>query len=1336
MQFALSIRRALTLAVLLCPAGMTAEGATGETEAGNPYIRNFSPTGYQADPSNNDIIIDERGVVYVANEAGVLVYDGAGWQLIELPGQPVVRSLCNVHGTVYVGAQDDLGFLRPDERGVLHFVSLRDYVPEQERGFKGIWEIVALGDTVFFRSYYAVFRWAGSTMKVWKPTTLFLNALSSNGMFFVREWKVGLKYLDGDSLRLFPGGERFTEEQIAGLFPCGAQSLMAVTRSAGVLIHDGRAFVPHPLPADSFLMKSLVFHAIALPRGMIALGTQREGLALLDSAGQLVEVIGRAEGLRDIVITRLCRDRLDGIWVALVNGIARVEAPSPYSHFGVGAGIEGRVAAITRYRGRLFAASRTGVLRLEPDRHQTFVRLPGLFHITHCFASFHGRLLVGTFQSVYVLDGDSLLRVSSQHPGVTCLVPSRYDSSIVYAGTYRGVFVLTVGPDFRMTATEVAGTTDYVLGMVEESPGQLVVGGRSGARRVMMDLTQRTAAGKVSATVTAFEGPQQVTGGHTRPFVLHGQTLLATTAGLWMVDTSTQVVAPVEGVIDSTWSVTLVQVDSDGHLWLAGKRGRQHFLGRLVADRGGPPQWEGTQYGRLKDLGEMLAIYPETDGTTWFGGEEGLGRYRRDVPKDFTSPFDILIRSVTTLNTDSVLYGGTHSGGMIVIPHEFNSLRIAYAATSFDAPGENRFETTLEGFDDDAGTWTGETRRDYTNLPPGEYTFHVRGVNTYGVPGVPDQLTFRILPPWYLTWWADTLYAVAAVGIIILIVHLRVRVLTRRTALLERTVEERTGRIREQADQIAAQAERLKEIDRAKTRFFANISHEFRTPLTLILGPLRDLMERVSDATERERLSIMHRNAARLLQLVNQLLDLSRLEAGGATVTATAGHPGDFMKGVVYSFSSLADQRGILLTLDIGGEGTGRMMQFDHDKYEKIISNLLSNAFKFTPDGGDIVVRMTLPPRSGDPLTISVANSGEGIPESHLPRVFDRFYRVDESGQHAGSGIGLSLVRELVELQKGSVQVASLPGEKTEFTVHLPAHYHEAPAESGMVLPGPSYAASEVAALGTVGKSNGEPTPGQDGDERDVILIVEDREEVREYVRSQLAAEYRVLGAANGREGLDRAIEEVPDLIISDVMMPVMDGFALCRALKSDVRTSHIPVILLTARAAEESRLEGFETGADDYLVKPFHGRELHVRVANLIRLRRDMRKRFSGEVMVQPQRVVVTSVNADFVARAMSVIEAHLGDEDFSVQAFADELHMTPRQLHRKITALVNQTPNEFIRTFRLSRAKQLIEQQAGTVSEVAYRVGFSSLSYFSKCFREQFEILPSQVAGTPESE
>ena len=536
------------------------------------------------------------------------------------------------------------------------------------------------------------------------------------------------------------------------------------------------------------------------------------------------------------------------------------------------------------------------------------------------------------------------------------------------------------------------------------------------------------------------------------------------------------------------------------------------------------------------------------------------------------------------------------------------------------------------------------------------------------------------------------------------------------------------------------QVSHITEIERMKSRFFTNISHEFRTPLTLILGRIEKIGSKTNDKESQHSLSIMKRNAHQLLRLINQLLDLSKLEAGAMKLEAGLGNIVPVIKGVAYSFESSAGLRQIELNVRIEEEDI--QIYFDKDKVEKILTNLLANAFKFTPDGGRIGVGIDCrggsrsAPAENRWVDIIISDTGVGIPEDKLPHIFDRFYQVDGSitREQGGTGIGLALVKELVEIHHGTISVTSQPGAGTQFIVSLPlGREHLRPDEIiersakediTALLPEVMTGATESIVDTEIVSAHGSSQP--------IILVVEDNTDVREYIRENLPKSYQVIEAGDGTAGIEKARETIPDLIISDVMMPKQDGFELCRILKNDERTSHIPIILLTAKAASENKIKGLQTGADDYLIKPFEPKELVARVSNLIELRRKLRKRFGTAIPLKAGEIAVTSMDDAFLKRALAVAEQRMSDEKFDVEEFAKEMNMSRSQLHRKMTALTDQSAGDFIRYLRLQRALELLQKDAGEVSEIAYRVGFNDPSYFSKCFHHQFGKSPKEVRKT----
>ncbi len=523
----------------------------------------------------------------------------------------------------------------------------------------------------------------------------------------------------------------------------------------------------------------------------------------------------------------------------------------------------------------------------------------------------------------------------------------------------------------------------------------------------------------------------------------------------------------------------------------------------------------------------------------------------------------------------------------------------------------------------------------------------------------------------------------------------------------------------------------FKVLDKLKSRFFANISHEFRTPLTLILGLLDNFADNRSRIEVEQDVTIMRRNANRLLNLINQLLELSKFEAGSAKLKAQPHNLLAYLKRVATSFASIAETNEIALNFVDKRKTSGEPMvvYFQESKFEKVLLNLLSNALKFTPDGGRIEVVLK---QAKNHAVFSVINSGAGIAEDQLPYIFDRFYQGDSSSTRAyeGTGIGLSLVKEIVAIHHGTISVTSKVDVETSFTVKLPLGnehltFDEISHETSEFRSPNAELENQNSHFQTPNSPKGLAEFRSPNSE--IILVVEDNEYLRHYISAQLRSQYKVIEATNGREGLATAEQEIPDIIISDIMMPEMDGYELCHEIKTNEKTNHIPVIMLTAKAATASKLEGLETGADAYLIKPFNPEELRLRVRNLIKNQEELRKKFSAELLLRPSDVSVPSTQKIFLEKLTSTIEAHIDDENFSVEILGKEIGMSRAQIHRKLRALTNQSASEFIRTFRLHRAAQLIEQGAATLAEIAYKVGFNSQAYFSTTFQTVFGCTPS---------
>jgi len=769
--------------------------------------------------------------------------------------------------------------------------------------------------------------------------------------------------------------------------------------------------------------------------------------------------------------------------------------------------------------------------------------------------------------------------------------------------------------------------------------------------------------------------------------------------------------------------------DGDGNIWISTSNGLAKFDTRTKQFRN-----YDENDGLASNAFSRNAVVKTEDGVLLFGGMKGITSFHPDslrdnphIPPVVLTDFKLFHKTVPidpepSANRDSGFTIPKHISRLDALEMSYreNVFSLEFAALDYRNPMKNQYAYMLEGFNED-WTYVDASKREaiYTNLYPGEYVFRVKGSNNDGLwneEGV--SLAITITPPW---WQSKTAY----LGYFILVIAAFTIFYRIRLAQVQ---------LQYQAQLDHIEAERYHEIDELKSRFFANISHEFRTPLTLILGPIGKLLARASDPDSEQDLTLMQRQAKRLLDLVTQLLDLSKLEAGRMEIQVSRRNIVPLLKGLTLSFASLAERDKI--TFSFNSELEDIQVFVEKEAITRIINNLLSNAFKFTQPGGSIQVNVTTRIESDlsaeGEILISVTDDGIGIPAERIDKIFDRFYQVDngETREREGTGIGLALTRELVELHKGFISVTSGAGEGTTFSIRLP-------------LGQTHLSATDI--IGTEDEhphsSNDDQIPFEGGlppsvevaddDSQPILLIVEDNTDVRRLIRSYLDEQYRCYEAMDGEDGLAQALDLIPDIIISDVMMPEMDGVEFCRQIKTDERTSHIPVILLTAKADLESKLEGLETGAADYLTKPFEAEELMVRIKNLIQQRDLLRKRFHQDLNLIPEDLNLSSMDQQFLKKATEIIDKHIQDFDFNVDLFSAKMFMSRQHLNRKLKAFTGRPTVDFIRSVRLKRAAILLQHHESTITQIAYKVGFVNPSHFTTSFQKQFGKSPREYMG-----
>ncbi|MGZ5189863.1 MAG: ATP-binding protein, partial [Flavisolibacter sp.] len=706
-------------------------------------------------------------------------------------------------------------------------------------------------------------------------------------------------------------------------------------------------------------------------------------------------------------------------------------------------------------------------------------------------------------------------------------------------------------------------------------------------------------------------------------------------------------------------------------------------------------------------------------GELIFGGPSGFNiinpsAIQRPVqhPKIVFTNLQILNKNVEPgelINNRVVLQQSLTQLKGIDLKYKENVFAIEFASLDFAHSNRDKYAYKLEGFNSDWLHTDGKVRRaTYTNLDPGHYILKVKVLNNNGSWSEEKSLHINIAPPFWRSAVAYIMYALLMAGLLYLI----------RRITLERM------RMRFEVQQQRREAERAHMLDQLKTKFFTNVSHEFRTPLTLIISPLERIIKQLNDDELKGQLNLVQRNAKRLLNLVNQLLDFRKMEVQEVKLHPSIGDIVKFAQDISLSFTDIAEKKKIRFSFS--SDIDSLEIYFDKDKIEKILFNLLSNAFKYTYDDGTVSIKLIynepLDNKTDGTLVIEVKDTGIGIPADKHEKIFERFFQtvVPESMVNQGTGIGLAITKEFVKLHNGIITVKSEPEVGSCFTVFLPAKKIYDSSSRPAASPMPVEDAEQIIIEET-----------QKSRKRKTIIVVEDNEDLRFYLKDNLKGQYHVEEAANGREGWEKIKLLNPDLVVSDIMMPLMDGVELARKIKTETLTAHIPVILLTAMGSEEKQLEGLNVGVNDYITKPFTFEILASRIRNLIAQQKLLQKRFQSQIEVNPSEVTVTPVDEKFLKQALEVVEKFMDNPDFSVEDFSREMCMSRKALYNKILSLTGKAPLEFIRSIRLKRAAQLLEKSGMNISEIAYEVGFNNPKNFTKYFKEEFKVLPSQYTA-----
>lgn len=755
--------------------------------------------------------------------------------------------------------------------------------------------------------------------------------------------------------------------------------------------------------------------------------------------------------------------------------------------------------------------------------------------------------------------------------------------------------------------------------------------------------------------------------------------------------------------------------DNAGKLWVSTNKGLSSF------DRQTQRFKNYTyQNGLQRSAFYLGAGIKTSSGEFFFGGLDGFNYFdplelhsNKNVPSLQFTALKISNKTVVP-GDDEAITDDISIASEIRLDYKQN-FSLDFIALDYTAPQDSRYSYKLQGFDKDWNEVGNSRTAVYTNLDPGEYVFRVKASSDDGSWTTPER-TIRVIvrPPFWRTAYAYVLYVLLAIGIVLLLRYQGMRKVRNKFAL-----EQERLQVRQMIEQERKDAEKQHAFDQLKIKFLTNLSHEFRTPISLITGPVDRMLHEEKDEEKQVQLGMVRRNASRLLNLVNQLLDFRKLDENELKLNLTVGDIVAFVRETGASFKEIAETNHIKFSYSSSISEYHTL--FDRDKIERILLNLLSNAFKFTPGGGS--VSLSIAGGIGSNLKIVVSDTGVGMNAEVKEKIFDRFYQANEDGtiSNRGSGIGLSIAKEFVRLHGGAIEVESEPGRGSAFTVLLPCE-----------LLSEAYDKTDIYEAGTENAKERVPVQQEknSASSQFTVLIIEDNEDFRRYLRDSLKAYYKIVEAADGKEGWQKVLSAHPHVVVSDINMPGMDGITLSRKIKADKRTSHIPILLLTAITGDTNQLKGLETGASDYLTKPFNFEILNVKIRNLVALNHHLKETYRKQINVIPTEVSVQSEDEKLMTKMLQYIEENIDSPDLSVEELSRHLYMSRGSLYSKIVDLTGETPVEFIRSIKLKKAAALLEKSDMKIAQIGYAVGFSSPNYFARAFRSKFNISPSEYA------
>ncbi len=1281
---------------------------------GDAIITSYPTDKFDGKGTNWYIQQHSNGVIFVSNAFGLYSYDGANWRdhsLGENKIAQVRQFVIHPDGRIYVGGESDFGYFEAANNGELNYHSLLDQLPPEQNQISDVNNVFIYHHQVFFITPEQIMAYSDTSgFKIWQPETKFSRAWkAADKLFFTDGSK--LKYFTGDAISVVPQLEDKNIISFGFVQALGNDYLIG-TFSQGIYLWQDGNIIPWLDPKRKESSMGL-YNSLTINQQIFAVNTIRNGVLFFNHNADLVYHLNTDNGLPINITLNMFLDDQQGLWLAQEGQLSRVQLPFELSVYTAAKHTIAKIRNFAKLNNTLYLSAVNGILKIDPEGN--LVEVPGALTSTANILTFQNQLIIAGAKQCQLLDP-----LTGQSKAITetancrdVLLSSKHPQSLLFI-TESSIAVSSFAEGEWGAAVELLQNTQIGSGLVEDKFGQIWSADRNGA------LLKFWFDGRWHSKTLQVDNTEVV------PLVLDGKLLVASDNGLFYWDDKKQSLGK-----KVTWfhqqfgedadAPYLIYKDRKQRVWVAS---REH-AGYFTSTDSNSQQW--TNYPVTASAMNGLRRVFEDGDVVWLGFDNGIVRYQPNTAIHSAS-ISARISEIKLKSSDTPLSLDIFSNPTKSIQStlEHDSLRVFFGLSNYLQEKNNQYRYRLNNTP--WSPWSNEKYVDLGELSGDNYQLELQArdpqLNIYTA--TPQK--FSILPPWYKSYWAYLVYALLALLSIIIIssivVKIRTRSILQQQRLLETEVKQRTATIQQQADQ-------LKQLDKAKSRFFANVSHEFRTPLTLAIGPLQELIRnnRVEHPQDQQHLKVALQNSQQMLSLVGQILDINRLESGEMPLAITQISITKVLNKILQRFEIMANNKQIKFNR-IGFEDK-QLIWFDEDHFNKIITNLLSNALKFSPENSTVTIGYKAIPTE-NLIKIWIQDEGPGISDDEKPQLFERFFQGKDSSNHLqpGTGIGLSMVKEIIQLHHGNVELKETNTGGCCFQVSLllgSEHYREEHFVDTLSTQTSVQIPTSEDSLSKLETASSEQT-------LPIVLVVDDNQDLRQFIDSSISSSYQVIQASHGEEALALVESEQPDFIISDIMMPVMDGLELTKRLKQNPQTAHIPLLLLTAKSTKRETVTGLQKGADDYLSKPFDSSELIARIAAHLQQKRNIAKALYQSFISQNDFNQENSSDHEqhhlrdsFQSKFSQLVLNHLSDAHFDIAAMSESMNMERSTLFRKVKKTFGCTPNQYLKNQRMNLSLQMLKKHRGSVSEIAYAVGFQSLNYFSRSFRDTYQVAPS---------